>query len=263
VGTLRQWRVQYQASLVLGGVYLLLYPLVQTLMVADFHLGLLPGSKDAIFPATQIVYALQSGIAITLMTLFVMRRMGGYTKYFTVEQFWALSKPMLALSMLWFYFWWASFISFWYGREPRDVAMLQYLFLGPWMIPFFTSFILNFLGPLVALIWNPVRRSVWGPTIVGTSIVVGALINQIRLMVSAAAVPNHSLHVLDPLPAAQWPGAADLLIVVGGISGCVFLFMLVSKIIPPVSIWEVSEGLRLVKVRRFLGRYVRVIAKSH
>ncbi len=262
-GSLRQWRVQRQAALVLGAVYLLTYPLVQTLMVADFHLGLLPGSKDAIFPATQVVYALQSGIGLTMMTMFAMRRMGGYTQYFTVEQFWALAKPMLALAMLWFYFWWASFISFWYGREPRDVATLQYLFLGPWMIPFFTSFILNFLGPLIALIWNPVRRSIWGPTIVGTSIVLGALINQTRLMVSAFAVPDHSQHVLNPIPPAQWPGVPDLLIVVGGISGCVLLFMLVSKIIPPVSIFEVAEGLRLVKVRRFLGRTVRVIAKSH
>jgi hypothetical protein len=143
------------------------------------------------------------------------------------------------------------------------VATLQYLFLGPWMIPFFTSFILNFLGPLIALIWNPVRRSIWGPTIVGTSIVLGALINQTRLMVSAFAVPDHTQHVLNPIPPAQWPGVPDLLIVVGGISGCVLLFMLVSKIIPPVSIFEVAEGLRLVKVRRFLGRTVRVIAKSH
>jgi hypothetical protein len=39
--------------------------------------------------------------------------------------------------------------------------------------------------------------------------------------------------------------------------------MLVSKIIPVVSIWEVSEGLYLVKVRKFFGRYARVIAKSH
>ena len=55
----------------------------------------------------------------------------------------------------------------------------------------------------------------------------------------------------------------DLLIMVGAISGCVLLFMLVSKIIPVVSIWEVGEGLRLVKVRRYLNRYARVIAKSH
>ena len=41
------------------------------------------------------------------------------------------------------------------------------------------------------------------------------------------------------------------------------LFVLVSKLIPVISIWEIGEGLRLVKVRKFYGRYLRVIAKSH
>jgi hypothetical protein len=39
--------------------------------------------------------------------------------------------------------------------------------------------------------------------------------------------------------------------------------MLISKLIPVISVWEVGEGLRLVKVRKFLGRYAIVIAKSH
>ena len=39
--------------------------------------------------------------------------------------------------------------------------------------------------------------------------------------------------------------------------------MLVSKIVPVISMWEVGEGLRLTKVRRYLNRQVRVIAKSH
>jgi len=104
---------------------------------------------------------------------------------------------------------------------------------------------------------------VWGPALVGTGVVIGALVNQVRLYVSAFSVADPSQHVLHPRPATQWPEAPDLLIIVGAISGCVLLFMLVSKIIPVVSIWEIGEGLRLVKVRRYLNRYARVIAKSH
>ena len=98
---------------------------------------------------------------------------------------------------------------------------------------------------------------------VGAGIVIGGLMNHIRWYVSAFSVDDPGQHVLSPIPAGQWPEIPDVLIGVGGISGCVLLFMLVNKIIPVVSIWEVTEGLRLVKVRRFLGRYVVVIAKSH
>jgi molybdopterin-containing oxidoreductase family membrane subunit len=263
VGHVRQWRVLYMGSMIMGAFYMLFYPLIQTLMISDFHAGLLPAWKDAILPATQIVASLQAASGMTLVIMYVMRRVAGYDRYFTVEQFWSLAKPLLSFSLLWFYFWWASFITFWYGRQPGESTLMQFLILDSWRGPMMVSFFLNFLGPLIALVWNPVRRSIWGPALVGAGIVVGALINQIRLYVAAFSVADPTQRVLDPIPPGQWPGPPDVLIVIGAISGCLLLFMLVSKLIPIISIWEINEGLTLVKVRKFYGRYLRVIAKSH
>ncbi|MEE8519200.1 MAG: hypothetical protein V3S98_08755 [Dehalococcoidia bacterium] len=262
-GNVRQWRVHRMSVLTMGAMYLLFYPLVMTLMSTDFSAGLLPGVKDAIAPATAVAGAVQAGLGMMMITMYLMRRLGGYDRYFTVEQFWALAKPMLALSLLWFYFWWASFITFWYGRQPAESELLRFLMLDQYRTPLMISFFLNFLGPLIALVWNPVRRSIWGPVLVGTGIVFGAFINHIRLYVSAFSIEDPGQHVLSSAPATQWPDAPDILIIVGAVSACVLLFMLVSKIIPVISIWEINEGLRLVKVRKFLGTTVRVIAKSH
>ena len=261
-GHTRQWKVMHQGVMTMGAMYLLTYPLVQTLMISDFHHGLMPGLKDAIAPAAAVLGGLQGAVGMTLVVLYLMRRFGGYDRYFTVEQFWALSKPLLAFSLLWFYFWWASFITFWYGRQPGESNIIRFLILESYRGPLMVSFFLNFLGPLIALVWNPVRRSIWGPALVGAGIVVGAFINHVRLYVSAFSVADPRQRVLDPIPPGQWPDAPDVLIIVGGIAGCVLLFMLVSKLVPPVSIWEVSEGLYLVKIRRFFGRFARVIAKS-
>ena len=264
VGHVRQWRVLYSGSMLLGAMYLLTYPLVQTLLVSDFHAGLLPGLKDAIAPARAVVHGIQGAIGMTLVVMYVMRRLGrGYDRYFTVEQFWALSKPLLAFSLFWFYFWWASFLTFWYGRQPGETDLIRFLVLDSYRLPFMASLILNFLVPLIALIWSPVRRSVGGPALVGAGIVVGAFINEVRVYVSAFSIEDPTLHALDGVPPGQWPEAPDMLIAVGGIAGAVLLFMLVSKIVPVISIWEVGEGLRLTKSRRYLNRYVRVIAKSH
>ena len=100
---------------------------------------------------------------MTLVIMYVMRRVAGYDRYFTVEQFWSLAKPLLSFSLLWFYFWWASFITFWYGRQPGESSLIQFLILDSWRGPMMVSFFLNFLGPLIALVWNPVRRSIWRP----------------------------------------------------------------------------------------------------
>jgi hypothetical protein len=262
-GNSRQWRVLHSGLLLIGAFYLLLYPTVQTLMQSDFQAGLVPGMKDAIAPATAVMNGLQGAVGMTLVVMYLMRRFGGYDRYFGLDQFWALSKPLLAFSLFWFYFWWASFITFWYGRQPGETEVIRFLMLDEYRIPLMMTFFLNFLGPLIALVWNPVRRSVWGPALVGAGVLIGALINNVRWYVSAFSIEDPGQHVLHPRPAAQWPDAPDVLIVVGGIAGCVLLFMLISKVIPVVSIWEVGEGLHLTKVRRFLGRHLRVIAKSH
>jgi hypothetical protein len=262
-GSLRQWRVHRIGVLTMGAMYLLFFPLVMTLMSSDFSAGLLPGVKDAIAPATAVAAAVQAALGLMLITMYLMRRLGGYDRYFTVEQFWSLAKPMLALSLLWFYFWWASFITFWYGRQPAESALLRFLILDQYRIPFMISFFLNFLGPLIALVWNPVRRSIWGPVIIGGGILLGAFVNHIRLYVSAFSIPDPKLHVLKSPPSTQWPDTPDILMIVGAISASVLVFMLVSKIVPIISMWEIGEGLRLVKVRRFLKKTVRVVAKSN
>ena len=263
IGHVRQWRVLYSASMLFGAMYLLAYPLVQSLLIADFHAGLLPGLKDAIAPARAVVHGLQGAIAMTIVVMYVMRRLGGYERYFSVEQFWALSKPLLAFSLFWFYFWWASFITFWYGRIPGETDLIRFLVLDSYLLPFVVSLVLNFIVPLVALIWSPVRRSAWGPALVSAGILVGSYVNEVRTYVSAFSIEDPTAHELGSIPPGQWPEAADVLIGIGGIAGCVLLFMLVSKIVPVISMWEVGEGLRLTKVRRYLNRQVRVIAKSH
>ena len=258
-----QWRVQRMGALTLGAFYMLLFVIVQVLLASDLGAGLLPGWKDPIFPTHQILGGLQGAAAITLVTMLILRSTGGYKRYLGTDQFWGLSKPLLAFSLLWFYFWWSSFIIHWFGRQPSETGLLRLMMFETYRFPFLMAFFLNFLVPLLALMWNPIRRSVWGPALVAVGILVGTMFNHIRIYVAAFSIEDPSAHVLDELPAAQMPQAPDVLIMIGAISGATLLFLLVSKLIPVISLWEVGEGLRVTKVRRFLGREVRVIAKAN
>jgi hypothetical protein len=51
------------------------------------------------------------------------------------------------------------------------------------------------------------------------------------------------------------------MMVVGGISGAVFLWLLISKVVPVLSLWEVKEGITLRTVRRYLRRDIIVHGK--
>ena len=46
---------------------------------------------------------------------------------------------------------------------------------------------------MIALVWNPVRKSIWGPTIVSVGILVGTWLNMMRIYVSAASVPDSEI----------------------------------------------------------------------
>ena len=262
-GESRQWRVQRMGVLTLGGFYMLLFVIVQVLLASDLAAGLLPGWKDPIFPTHQILGGIQGAAAITLVTMLILRSAGGYRRYLGEDQFWGLSKPLLALSLLWFYFWWSSFIVLWFGRQPTELGLLRFMMFETYRFPFLMAFFLNFMVPLLALMWNPVRRSVWGPALVAVGILVGTFFNHVRTYVAAFSVEDPTAHVLDTLPAAQMPQAPDILIIIGAISGAALLFLLVSKLVPVISLWEVGEGLRVSRVRRFLGREVRVIGKAN
>ena len=237
---------------------------VQTLMISDFHHGLIPGLKDAIIPATVVVNGLQGAVGMTLLTMYLMRRLGNYEKYFSVEQFWALSKPLLAFSLLWFYFGGRASSPSWYGRQPGESEVIRLLVLDEYRGALMISFFLNFIGPLIALVWNPVRRSVWGPALVGTGVVIGALVNQVRSTSRRSRSPDPSQHVLHPRPATQWPEAPDLLIMVGAISRMRTALHACQQDHPGgLHLGRSARDSELVKVRRYLNRYARVIAKSH
>ena len=185
-------------------------------------MSLVPGWIDALFPATHAHNSLHAGVAVVLLTMFVLRRCGGYDEYIGFDQFWGLGKLLFALSLLWFWFWFSSFIIFWYGAKPSEQGVLELLMVGPYLPIFMAAFILNFVVPLFTMIWNPLRRSIWGPTVIAASVLAGTFFDRIRLFVaswSVTAVENK--HALHDIPGLVMPDVYDILMWIGGVAGAI------------------------------------------
>lgn len=259
-GASGQWRVLRSGLIFLGAFYFLAAIFVHTVFSADFALSLVPGWKDPLFPTYHAVSGLQAGVATVIVTLFLLRRWGGLGEYIGLGQFWGLGKVLLALTLIWFYFWWSGFIVFWYGRRPEEELLLQLFMTGPYRVAFYAAFGLNFVAPFLLLLWNPVRRSIWGPTLAAALILIGTLLDRIRLFVASYSVGDEG-RVLEALPAARLPQAADILIILGGLAGAALFYLLAARALFPLSRWEVREGELLEEERTFLRRKVKVIAK--
>src|SRR5262245_40795593 len=121
LGTPKRWSVLTTGLILLGAFYLALYAYVHIFMVADMAMSLVPGWKSAIYPAYQGVSGIQAGFATTLLTIAALRKWGGLRGYLQLPQFWGLAKLLLATSLLFFYFSWDEFVTYWYGRTPEEM----------------------------------------------------------------------------------------------------------------------------------------------
>ncbi len=260
-GGKNQWFTLNSRIGILGAFYFMMLITVHTLISLDFSMSLVPGWKDALYPAFHALNGLQAAIAIVLVAMFLLRQFGGLKDQLGVDQFWAPAKLLLAISLLWAYFWWSSFFVFWYGRSPAEQNVLKFLMFESYRTPWVLSFILTFVVPLVFLIWNRIRKSILGPTLVGVSVLVGTFLHRVTGYVSAFSIKDVSAHVLEEVPPAVLPGALDVLVLIGAISGAALVYLLGTKLFPVVSVWQLKEFMLFRRHRQFKRTEVMVLAK--
>ncbi len=260
-GTKSQWLTQKAGLALLGAFYFMLLVFVQFVFVTEYAMSMVPGWKDSVLPPMYTVMSFQTALSLVLVILFIMRRWGGYAGYIGVSPFWSASKILLGLTLLWTYHLFAFFITYWYGRLEFEQNVIRYLFTEPYLVPFLGNFIFSFVMPFLLLIWNPVRRSDWGPTLAGCSALLGALLFNIRTFNAAFNTGEHFEFALSRVPAAVYPGLWDIFIILGGLGLVALTYLLATKLIPIMSIWEVKEGAKYQKMDTLMKGEYLVLAK--
>ena len=157
---------------------------------SDYAQSMIPGWKDSIFPVFYSLTGFQVALGTCLMILYVMRRWGGFQEYYGKSVFWSASKVQLGLTLLWAYHLFAFFITYWYGRLVVEQNIIKYLFAQSYGGVFVANLALSFAIPFLLLLWNPVRRSAWGPPLAGLSAALGALMFSVRVFVGGANSGN-------------------------------------------------------------------------
>ncbi len=262
-GTLRQWTVFRAGVSVLGALYLMLFVWTASLFFWDFGLSLVPSWRSSVFPAFAVMSSLQTGLALVIVTMYALQRWGGLEEYLTWDYFWSISKLLLTTSLLWFYLWFSEFMIFWYGRKPDEINVLKVVMFDVYGIPMLLTFLLNFALPLLILMWNRVRKTIGGPSLVAALILFGTFFDRLRIFGAAFASPDPYAHELedDIIPGFLTPGVLDILIVVGGVAAAIFCVRMALRFVPLPSIWEVGGGIGLRIRRQYLNHPVTIIGK--
>ena len=266
-GTVRDWKIQKGQLAILGGFYFMLLVWVHALISLDFALSLIPGWRDSIFAAHHFLTGVQASAGMLIVVLFLMRNFGGYRRYIGLDPFWSLGKVLLGLTLLWGYFWFSEFMTFWYGRDATEQSVIKLLMIESYRTAFLLNLFFSFFIPFAILLWNGLRKSIIGPTVAGVSVTMGAFFMMVRLYVPAFNIRDVGAESIAEFQAPNGgiaaqllpvtPDLLDVLMVTGGLAGAAMIFLLGTRLLPLMSIWEMKEGLMYVLYRPFMkGRYL-------
>lgn len=226
---------------------------VHTIVSWDFAMATRPGWSSTIFGPYFIIGALHSGIAAVVVVLFFVRRMKHMDYFIRAEHFDGLGKLMLIVSMAWAYFFFNDYIVQWYGGDRWTRLLLEYHEAGPlgwmWML----MLICNVAVPWL-LLWNRrVRRTPWLMMIIGTLINVGMWLER-YVIVPISLTINRM-----PFTWRQYVPGIEIPLGIGTLALFILLYMLASRFIPLVPVWEVQEGQMAHSLERVGKAYVPVV----
>jgi len=224
---------------------------VHTVIGWIFAMTLRPMWHSTIFGPYFVMGAIHSGIAAILIAMVILRRVYHLEDYFRPVHFDYLGRLLLVLSLLWFYFTFAEYLTAFYGGEPGEMRTFWAKLTGPFALPFWLMVLGCFIMPLV-LMSRQATRTPRGTLIAGIAVVLGMWLERYNIVVPTSVNPRWDMESLGH----YFPSWIELSIMAGALAGFVLLYMLATKVVPIVSIWEIKEGREAVQeVAARVARY--------
>ena len=209
---------------------------VHTIVAWDFAMATRPGWSSSVFGPYFVIGALQSGMAAVAIVLFMIRSTMKNMKYFLrPEHFELLGMLMLLVSLAWAYFYFNDYLVPWYGGDIWDKILNTFIQTGPLWYLWYTMLFCN-LAPLVIL-WNKRwRRIPWLLAILGFVINVGMWLERYVIIPETLTINRM------PFTWRIYVPHIEIALTIGNFAFFFLLYLLASRIIPLIPVWEVQEG---------------------
>jgi molybdopterin-containing oxidoreductase family membrane subunit len=195
-----------------------------------------PGWHSTIFGPYFVVGAIFSGIAALLIVMIVLRRIFRLERYLKLIHFDHLSKLLLVMSLLWFYFTFSEYLTAFFGNEPSEMRVFFYKLSGPYAPFYWGMVVTNFVIPVLILSFRR-TRTIPGILVASIAVVIGMWLERLNIVVPSLANPRL------PYPTGFYiPSLVEWAMFVGGIATFILGFVLFARFFPLISLWEIDEG---------------------
>jgi len=211
---------------------------VHTIVSWDFAVSMVSGWQSTIFGPYFIIGAILSGVSAVVTILYILRSTLKNMDYFIrKEHFDALGKLILVFSMSWAYFFFNEYILSWYGGDAALKQVITLHATGPSAWVWYTMLICNVAIPWLFLWSKKFRRTPWLMFIITLLVNVGMYAERYTI------IPLTLGHQRSPFDWGIYnPTIIEVSIALGTLCLFILLYLLASRVIPLVPVWEVQEG---------------------
>jgi len=209
---------------------------VHTIVSWDFAMATRPGWSSSVFGPYFVIGALQSGMAAVAIVLFMIRSTMKNMKYFLrPEHFEALGMLMFLVSLAWAYFYFNDYLVPWYGGDMWEKILNTFIQTGPLWYLWYLMLFCN-LAPLMIL-WNKKwRRIPWLLAILGFVINIGMWLERYIIIPETLTINRM------PFTWRIYVPHIEIVLTIGNFALFFLLYLLASRMIPLIPVWEVQEG---------------------
>jgi Ni/Fe-hydrogenase subunit HybB-like protein len=237
-GAPKQWHRLETAMHIMAIAVIPVAVSVHSIVSWDFAMADTPAWHSTIFAPYFVCGAIFSGIAALIIAMALLRKFLHLEEYLLPLHFENLGKLLLVMSLLWAYFVVSESLTTWYGNIGADMTAYWLVQRGSFSPLFWTMVICNFVIPFPILAIKKLR-TITGCVIASVGVVIGMWLERFLIV-----VPSLSRKFL----AYSWvtspyrPTWVEITITCGTFAAMVSLYMLFSKFIPIISVWELKAG---------------------
>jgi Ni/Fe-hydrogenase subunit HybB-like protein len=232
----RQKKILNRAIAVMAVLVIPIAISVHTVVSWVFAMTVQPMWHSTIFGPYFVVGAIFSGIASLMLVMALIRKIYHLENYLKPVHFNNLGLLLLVMSLLWFYFTFAEFLTTFYGSDPSHLVVFYSKISGRYAVPFWTMVVTCFVIP-VSILARKKTRTVAGTVVASISVNIGMWLERFTIVVPTLSQPR-----LPWAKASYTPTWIEVAITVGFGATFMLLYMVFTKFFPIISIWEVQEG---------------------
>ncbi len=250
-GTAQQWHVFGRGSTLLAALIIPVAVSVHSIVAWDFAVTLVPGWHTAIFAPYFVIGAITSGVAAVITLMIIIRKLFKLEEFLTIQHFDNMAKLLLAVCLIWSYFYFADVFTIWYGHKPIEWEVFRFTHHA-YAIPFLIMMLGNTIVPIIGLCFRAVRRSLKALLFITLLVNVAMFIE--RFLIVAPSLSHKNIPFVWSSYSPSW---VEWSIMAAAFALFALLYTLFARFFPIIAVTDVREQEEALVGEQPLGR-VRV-----